>query len=149
MVRLGTILFAYTAAALAGMAVLVAAGWIDLQSLRFDRLGFIAPLFIEGALMGAALSLPIAVPTILYTELRRKSSVWIFATAGLLSALAVILSFSNYSLDPALWRPLALLDVVRIAAVTLAASLTYWLVAWHLFPPALPEAPTNPADEFS
>ena len=146
--RLFTILAAYVAAAIAGMVVLMVTGWIDAQSLSLDRAGYIAPLFVDGAAEGALLSLPIALPTILFTEFRRVSSPWIFAAAGVLTAAVIILSFSEFSLDPARWRPFMTVDIMRIIAVTTGASLSYWLVAWQLFPPARRAQPTLAADEF-
>jgi len=134
--RLLTILGAYAACALAAMAVLVALGWIDPQSLSLDRIGHIAPLFAGGALAGAAYALPVALPTILITEFTRFHSVWVFVAAGLVTGVVMIVFVSDYTLaDFASGHPWLIRDAAVIGAVSLAASLTYWLIAWRLYPP--------------
>ena len=135
--RLLTILAAYAASSGAAMVVLVLFGWIDSGSLSLDRIGYIAPLFAGGAASGALYALPIAVPTILLTEITRISSARLFLAAGLATSALMFAMLSEYSraelieLQPYVWR-----DVIVIAAVCVAASLTYWFVAWKVAPPA-------------
>ena len=134
--RLLTILAAYAASSGAAMVALVLFGWIDSGSLSLDRIGYIAPLFAGGALNGALYALPIAVPTILFTEFTRLSSARLFLAAGLATATLMFVVLSDYSpaemleLQPYIWR-----DLVVIAAVCVVASLTYRLVAWRIYPP--------------
>ena len=134
--RLLTILAGYLASSIAAMVVLVLFGWIDSGSLSLDRLGYIAPLFAGGAVNGAVYALPIALPTIAFTELTRIHSVWIFLAAGIATAAIMIGLLGNFSLAEVLeFQPYALRDLIVVTAVTVSASLTYWLVAWKLFPP--------------
>ncbi|MEM6585837.1 MAG: hypothetical protein AAF692_08790 [Pseudomonadota bacterium] len=135
--RFFNILAAYAAASGAAMVVLMLFGWIDSGSLSLDRIGYIAPLFAGGAASGALYALPIAVPTILFTEITRISSAKIFLAAGLATSALMFAMLSDYShaeliaLRTYVWR-----DIVVITAVCVAASLTYWFVAWKVAPPA-------------
>lgn len=134
--RAVTILGAYLASSVAAMVVLIALGWIDPRSLSLDRLGFIAPLFVSGAAQGAAYALPIALPTILLSEFTRFHSAPVFLIAGLLTGLAIFALLTDYRLaDLARSEPSMIRDIAVICAVSVAAALTYWLVAWRLYPP--------------
>lgn len=134
--RLLTILIAYIAAAVAAMVVLILLGWIDSGSLALDRIGYIAPLFAGGAATGALFALPIALPTILLTELTRFRSPLIFALAGLLTAAVMAVLVSDFTFAELLnGEPYVVRDLIVISTVTTSASLTYWLVAWKLYPP--------------
>lgn len=135
--RLLTILAAYVASSLAAMVVLVVFGWIDAASLGLDRIGYLAPLFVGGAASGALYALPVAVPMILFTEWTRKTSPLMFALAGLATAAVMLAALGTYTLiEIARMEPYAVRDVIVVSAVCTAASLTYWLFAWKLFPPA-------------
>lgn len=134
--RLLTILAAYAASSGAAMVVLVLFGWIDSGSLSLDRIGYIAPLFAGGAFNGALYALPIAVPTILFAEITRISSARLFLAAGLATATLMFVMLSDYSRAEVLeFQPYVLRDLLVITAVCVAASLTYWLVAWRIYPP--------------
>lgn len=139
MKRLVTILVGYAASSVAAMVVLVMLGWIDSGSLSFDRIGYIAPLFVGGAWTGALYSLPIAIPTILFTEITGKRSPWIFVAAGLATAALMIGRLGAYSMAEILaLQPYVVRDLSVVTLVTLTASLTYWFVAWKLYPPHSP-----------
>lgn len=139
--RMLIVLAGYAVSSAAAMVVLIAFGWIDSGSLSLDRMGHIAPLFVGGAASGALYALPIAVPTIALTELTRFHSIWIFGLAGLATA-AVMIGFLGTSTVGELLegRPYAVRDAIVVTTVTVTASLTYWLVAWKLFPPKPPQA---------
>ncbi len=139
--RLLTILASFAASAVAGMVVLVLFGWIDAGSLSLDRIGYVAPLFASGAVTGAVFSLPIALPTIILTETTRCHAFWIFLVAGLATAVVLIGMVSSYTLVEILEFPAYVVrDLIAITLVSVTASLTYWLFAWKLFPPALRSA---------
>ncbi len=134
--RLLIILAAYAASSAVAMVVLVLFGWIDSGSLSLDRIGYIAPLFAGGAGEGALYALPVAVPTILFTEITRRHSAWIFAAAGLATAALMIAVLGTFTMAELLeLQPYAVRDIIVVTAVTLCASLAYWLLAWKLFPP--------------
>ena len=134
--RLLTIFAGYATSSVAAMVVLVIFGWIDSGSLSLDRIGFIAPLFVGGAANGALFALPIAVPTIIFTEWTRMHSVWIFVGAGVATAAVMIGLLGTFSLAEAIaLQPYAVRDIIVISAVTITASVTYWLVAWRMYPP--------------
>ena len=90
MIRLLTILLSFAVSSVAAMIVLVLFGWIDSQSLSVDRIGFVAPLFAGGAVRGAVFSLPIAVPMIIFTEVSRYHSPWVFSLAGIATGIGLI-----------------------------------------------------------
>ena len=139
--RLLTILASFAASAVAGMAVVVLFGWIDSASLSFDRIGYVAPLFAGGAISGAAMSLPIAVPTICVTELIRRGPFWVFFIAGLATAFLMIGLITSYTLAEMLsFPPYFVHDLIVITLVSVSASCSYWLFAWKLFPPKPREA---------
>ncbi|MEE4152882.1 MAG: hypothetical protein V2I27_01865 [Erythrobacter sp.] len=145
--RLLTILGGYIASSVAAMVVLIALGWIDSQSLGLDRLGHIAPLFVGGAAAGAAYALPMALPTILFTELTRFHSVWIFAIAGVMTGLVMMALLWDYRLSDLLsGEPWMVRDVAVICAVNVAGSLTYWLFAWRLYPPRAAARVQDPSE---
>ncbi|MEM7701251.1 MAG: hypothetical protein AAF251_04880 [Pseudomonadota bacterium] len=134
--RLLTIIASFAASAVAAMAVLVLFGWIDSGSLSLDRIGYVAPLFADGAVRGASMALPIAIPTILFTEISRLHSPVVFVIAGIATGLALIAFVSNYPIaEMATFPPYVVRDLLVIMAVSITASLTYWLFAWKLFPP--------------
>ena len=134
--RLLTILAGYAASSVAAMVVLVLFGWIDSGSLSLDRIGYIAPVFAGGAASGAFYALPIALPVMIFTELTRKSSPWIFVAAGFATAAVLIGFLGNSTLGELIeGQPYAVRDVLVVTAASLAASLTYWLVVWKILPP--------------
>jgi len=146
--RLLTILAGYAASSVAAMVLLVVLGWIDSGSLSFDRIGYIAPLFVGGAASGALFSLPIAVPTIAFTEWTRFHSVWIFALAGLATGVVLLAVLGTYTLAEIIeMQGYVVRDLIVVFAVTVTASLTYWLVAWRLFPPKSRPAMVEAAPE--
>lgn len=135
--RLLTILASFAASAIAAMVMLVLFGWIDPGSLTLDRIAYVAPLFAGGAVMGAAFSLPIALPAILLTEFTRYHSLGFFVAAGLATAIVLVAMVSDYTLaEIATFPPYVVRDLIVILAVSLTASCTYWLFAWRLYPPA-------------
>ena len=134
--RLLTILASFAASSIAAMIVLVLFGWIDSQSLSLDRIGYVAPLFAGGAVRGAAFSLPIAIPMIIFTEVSRYHSPWVFALAGIATGIGLIGIVSDYPVAEILaFPPYIVRDLIVIMLVALTASLTYWLFAWKLFAP--------------
>ena len=134
--RLFTILASFAASSIAAMVVVVLFGWIDPGSLGIEQIGYVAPLFAGGAAMGAAYSLPIALPTIVYTEVTRSGSIWFFVIAGIATAMVLVGMVSDYTLNEIFqFPPYVVRDLIMITAVSLAASCTYWLFAWKLFPP--------------
>ena len=134
--RLPTILASFAASSIAAMIVLVLFGWIDAQSLSVDRIGYVAPLFAGGAVTGAMFSLPIAVPMIIFTEVSRYHSPWIFALAGIATGIGLVSVISDYPLAEILaFPPYIVRDLIVIMLVAMTASRTYWLFAWKLFPP--------------
>ena len=136
MIRLLTILLSFAVSSVAAMIVLVLFGWIDSQSLSVDRIGFVAPLFAGGAVRGAVFSLPIAVPMIIFTEVSRYHSPWVFTLAGIATGIGLIGIVSDYPLAEILtFPPYIVRDLIVIMLVALTATLTYWLFAWKLFPP--------------
>lgn len=146
--RLLTILASFAASSVVAMIVLVLFGWIDSQSLSVDRIGYVAPLFAGGAVTGAAFSLPIAIPMIIFTEVSRMHSPWIFALAGIATGLGLIGVLSDYPLAEILvFPPYIVRDLIVIMIVAMVASLTYWLFAWKLFPPKPRDAAIEPIAE--
>ncbi len=146
--RLLTILGGYIASSIAAMVVLIAFGWIDSASLSLDRIGHIAPLFVGGAFAGAAYALPIALPTMLLTELTRFHSVWIFVAAGLLTGLVMMALFSDYRLGDLLRAEAWLVrDLTVICTVSVVASVTYWAFAWRLYPPRALRTAQDPSPQ--
>ena len=134
--RLLTILASFAASSIAAMIVLVLFGWIDSQSLSVDRIGYVAPLFADGAVRGALFSLPIAIPMIIFTEISRYHSPWAFALAGIATGVGLIGVVSDYPLHEIVaFPPYIVRDLIVIMLVALTATLTYWLFAWKLFPP--------------
>ena len=134
--RLITILASFAASSIAAMVVVVLFGWIDPGSLGMDQIGYVAPLFAGGAAMGAAYSLPIALPTIVYTEVTRSGSIWFFVIAGIATAMVLVGMVSDYTSAEILsFPPYVVRDLIMITLVSLTAALTYWLFAWKLFPP--------------
>lgn len=134
--RLLTILASFAASSIAAMVVVVLFGWIDAGSLGLERIGYVAPLLAGGALTGAAYSLPIALPTIVYTEVTRSGSIWFFVIAGIATAMVLVGIVSSYTLaEIATFPPYVVRDLIMITLVSLTAALTYWLFAWKLFPP--------------
>ena len=134
--RLLTILAGYAASSVAAMVVLVLFGWIDAGSLSLERIGYIVPLFLKGAGTGALMCLPIALPTIAFTELTRFHSVWIFACAGIATGVLILATLGTFAFTELIeLRAFAVRDVIVVIAVALTASLTYWLIAWKLFAP--------------
>ncbi|MEM7690505.1 MAG: hypothetical protein AAF291_15935 [Pseudomonadota bacterium] len=145
MMRLLTILASFAVSSIAAMIVLVLFGWIDSQSLSVDRIGSIAPLFAGGALAGAWFSLPIAIPMIIFTEVSRYHSPWVFVLAGLATGVGLIGLVSDYPLVEILaFPPYIVRDLIVIMLVAMTATLTYWLFAWKLFAPK-PRAPGDQA----
>ncbi|MEO0591855.1 MAG: hypothetical protein AAFZ11_15040 [Pseudomonadota bacterium] len=124
--RIKVPLLAYAAAALAGAAVFAGLSTvINQEPVSFDLLIYALPaLFIIGAVVAA----PVAAPTIIITERRRSGPFWVFLAAGLVAGFA-ILGVLTYFTG---WASKGL---ILIPAPTTAASLTYWLVAWHWFAP--------------
>jgi len=134
--RLLTILASFAASAVAAMAVLVLFGWIDSGSLSLDRIGYVAPLFANGAVRGATMALPIAIPTILFTEISRLHSPMVFIIAGIATGVALIAFVGAYPIaEIVTFPPYVVRDLLVIMAVSITASLTYWLFAWKFFPP--------------
>ena len=146
--RLLVILASFAASSVAAMIVLVLLGWIDSGSLSFDRIGYIAPLFVSGAASGALFSLPIAIPTIAFTEWTRFHSIWIFVAAGLATGVVLLAVLGSYTLAEIVEiQAYVVRDLIVVFAVTVTASLTYWLVAWRLFPPKTHPAMVEAAPE--
>lgn len=146
--RLFTILASFAASSVAAMVIVVLFGWIDSGSLGFEQIGYVAPLLAGGAVMGAVFSLPIALPTIIYTELTRSSSIWFFVIAGIATAMVMVGMVSDYTAAEILsFPPYIVRDLIMIFAVSLTASCTYWLFAWKLFPPKPPKASDDVVSE--
>lgn len=134
--RLLTIFASFAASSVAAMIVLVLFGWIDSQSLSVDRIGYVAPLFAGGAVQGALFSMPVAIPMIIFTEVSRYHSPWVFTLAGIATGIGLIGIVSDYPLVEILtFPPYIVRDLIVIMLVALTATLTYWLFAWKLFPP--------------
>ncbi|WP_298336528.1 hypothetical protein [uncultured Erythrobacter sp.] len=93
------------------------------------RIGFhpaMLPEFALTSLVFGAVAAPIAVPIVFLTEMKKRGSWWIFTASGLLIAASFIA-----------WRFLDL-ELSVGALILIAAPLstmTYWLIAWHRFPP--------------
>ena len=116
-------------------------GWIDSGSLSLDSIGYVVPLLTAGAVMGAALSLPVALPTIIFTEVTRFHSFWVFLFAGFLTGVVIISMISDFTLAEILtFPPYFVRDLVVMMSVSTTASCTYWLFAWRLFPPKAAQA---------
>ena len=134
--RLLTIFASFAASSVAAMIVLVLFGWIDSQSLSVDWIGYVAPLFAGGAVQGALFSMPVAIPMIIFTEVSRYHSPWVFTLAGIATGIGLIGIVSDYPLVEILtFQPYIVRDLIVIMLVALTATLTYWLFAWKLFPP--------------
>ena len=124
--RIKVPLLAYAAAALVGAVVFVVlAVVINQERVSPESLIYILPALV---IIGAVVAAPAAAPTIIITERRRSGPFWVFLAAGLVAGFAILGVFSY----AAGWTAKSL---VLIPAPTTAASLTYWLVAWHWLPP--------------
>jgi hypothetical protein len=75
----------------------------------------------------AIVGTPVAIPAIIWTERRRLGDVRLFAFAGALPSALLLFLFSD-SLD----APGGALLIFS----GIGAALSYWLVAWKLFPPS-------------
>ena len=112
------------AAALTGAAVFV----FFAQMLNPEPINTVVYAFFGLSIGGGLIVAPLAAPTIIIAERRRSGPIWVFLAAGLVTGFAtlgVLTYFTGWSSKGLLLVPLP----------TTAASLTYWLVAWHWFAP--------------
>ncbi|MEE4200729.1 hypothetical protein [Erythrobacter sp.] len=136
MTRLAVLLLGYIASAVVGMIVLLLADWVRTGSAPAGANLPPLPVLFGGALVGVVLSLPAALPAIVWSEHRRRGPAWLFAAAGLATAILLILLLSDYGWTTvAAGEPRIVRDIVVAGAACISASLTFWLVAWRLFPP--------------
>ncbi len=125
--RLLTILAGYCGAAAAGSLtfMLVAAMAGDSS---FSNFGKIFPFV---AMFGAVFAAPIALPVILFSEIRKVSSWLLFAAAGLISGLLLIVLIT----DPVELLTTDMFVTSLFLGTTTVAALTYWAITWRLNPP--------------
>jgi len=85
-------------------------------------------LFIALAIIIALVALPAGLPTIIITERRKSGPWWLFCAAGLAAGLGSIAVAYYYIGFPK--------NIALIPITTLSGAMTYWLIAWRIFPPS-------------
>ena len=75
-------------------------------------------------------SLPLGLPTMIVIEKKQSGPVWVFLGVALLHGLAITL-WAYFVHSQIAWELSALFTVPF-----LAGWLTYWTIAWRLYPPA-------------
>ncbi len=128
--RVLVVLFAYACAALIAPLLLILHGTV-MEGLSgnsevsefllvFGFFGFIAAIY----------ALPIALPVIIFTELRKRGDWKIFVLAGTVLGSIITVLFTEV---PFSWSNFGF-SIVILPIVT-ASVMTYWAVAWKLLPP--------------
>jgi hypothetical protein len=128
--RVLTALFAYACAAIAPTAIFLLFSWISegqpapIQNETDVRI-------ILAIILGAAVyALPIALPVIIATEIRRYGDWKIFAGAGAILGGVLAFLFAEIPFD---WSNLR--STAPLVPITIFAALVYWAVAWKWMPP--------------
>lgn len=125
--RIKVPLLAYAAAALAGAAFFISSAvLINEEPFALEDLIYILLTLV---IVGGVLAAPVAAPTIIITERRKSGPSWVFLSAGLVAGFAMLGVFVYLSGWPRNSMGFIL------PATTTAASMTYWLVAWHWLAP--------------
>jgi len=118
-VRLLTILAAYLIAGFVG--AISAMVLLTRGSVVFDP-SFFFLIFSTGSIFAA----PVAVVAVIFSELRYISGPFAFAVFGIGAGLFIGLLLSD---------GFYLQDTALMCLILVIAALTYWLIAWWLFPP--------------
>ena len=85
-------------------------------------------LFVALAIIIALAALPAGLPTIIITARRKSGPWWLFFAAGLAAGLGIIAVIFYYTGSPK--------NAAIIPITTLSGAMTYWLIAWRIFPPS-------------
>lgn len=134
--RLLIVFAAYLCAALAAMAAIIA--WGIATNGPFVLTARDVYFLLALLLLAGAYALPIALPVIIWTEIRRLGGWRIFAAAGTVLGVLLTLGFAEI---PLRWSHLA--HVAPLIPISIVAALVYWWIAWRWFSPK-PRAATSP-----
>ncbi|MFM5885420.1 MAG: hypothetical protein ACKOQ3_08885 [Novosphingobium sp.] len=126
--RLFVVMLAYLSAAAFCAGAFLAYGFIssDGSGWDFSEAVFGFAVFVAIALI---YPLPVAIPVILLTELRRVSHWPVFVISGLV--LSVLLTFAFTEVP---YQGLNIFIAVTMTTLSLSGAMIYWLVAWKLLP---------------
>jgi hypothetical protein len=116
------IIAGYLGGAIAGTLLLVMTIALTGES-PFEHLDTLFRIIFPAALVFGA---PVALAVIVFSEWYKKSDWQTFASAGVVVAsLIALLLFGDFHL----------VAFVAIAVASILAAMTYWVIAWKLFPP--------------
>ena len=127
--RILTVLFAYISAAVVATLVLLSPAWIidrNLTSFSYREI----EIFLVATYIVSVVMIPVALPIVIFHEVKGTAHWLNFVSVGLFAGLALLLIFSaNASILDNLW-------VIVLVPAAIMGTMTYWLIAWRLLPPA-------------
>ena len=128
--RVLTVFFAYACAAIAAVATMVLSFGIAEGSPIAIRNETDVRIILMIILAAAVYALPIALPVIIATEIRRNANWKIFAAAGAVLGGLFAFLFAEIPFD---WSNLR--STAPLVPIAILAALVYWVVAWKWMPP--------------
>ena len=126
--RFLVVLMAYLFAAFVGAAAILAYGFFSSDGRSWDLNEVLFGLLV---LVPAAsiYALPVALPVIVLTELRKLGHWAVFAIAGLVLGALLTIAFTEVPYQGPDFKL-----GVAMAVLSVSGAMTYWLAAWRILP---------------